>query len=224
MARRQAGDGGRRDLLAGHASRSITRCTRPITPCGEGREGRRARREVRLRRAGQSRIAAASSGSSRCCRSIGGRAPTRRAASAMSPRPRSKCRSVPAPTRSRNSWPGRSIKLERVKDYWGATSPSQGRHATISTRCASSISATTTVALEAFKADQVDWIARRTREAVGDGLRLPGGGRQAGDHGGVRRSAIGRDAGLRASTSAATKFKDRAAAPGASTTRSTSRR
>ena len=62
---------------------------------------------------------------------------------------------------------GRTVVLERVKDYWGKDSTSMSA-ATISTRCATSISATITVALEAFKGDQVDW---RTENAPRTGRR-----------------------------------------------------
>ncbi|WP_245477282.1 extracellular solute-binding protein [Bradyrhizobium guangzhouense] len=57
--------------------------------------------------------------------------------------------------------PGRSIKLERVKDYWGANVPSQ-----IGTNNFDELRfeffRDNVVALEAFKADQADWIAENS--------------------------------------------------------------
>ncbi len=57
--------------------------------------------------------------------------------------------------------PGRSIKLERVKDYWGANVPSQ-----IGTNNFDELRfeffRDNLVALEAFKADQADWIAENS--------------------------------------------------------------
>ncbi|MFT4120305.1 extracellular solute-binding protein [Bradyrhizobium sp.] len=57
--------------------------------------------------------------------------------------------------------PGRSIKLERVKDYWGASVPSQ-----IGTNNFDELRfeffRDNIVALEAFKADQADWIAENS--------------------------------------------------------------
>ena len=52
--------------------------------------------------------------------------------------------------------PGRTIVYERVKNYWGAISTSTSG-VTISTSCASNIFAISTVAIEAFKADHIDW-------------------------------------------------------------------
>jgi len=56
---------------------------------------------------------------------------------------------------------GRSIKLERVKDYWGANSPTQiGQNNFDEMRF--EFYRDNTVALEAFKADQADWIAENS--------------------------------------------------------------
>ena len=53
---------------------------------------------------------------------------------------------------------GRSMSLERVKDYWGANSPTQiGQNNFDEMRF--EFYRDNTVALEAFKADQADWIA-----------------------------------------------------------------
>ena len=70
-----------------------------------------------------------------------GRHRQRKAASATSPRPRWSRRWAPALTASRNSWPDVRSALERVKDYWGRDLADSMSAATISTRCATSISA-----------------------------------------------------------------------------------
>ena len=61
--------------------------------------------------------------SSRYCRSIGGKAPTRKGASATSPRPRWRFRWDLRPYRIKEFVAGRSLVLERVKDYWGKNLP-----------------------------------------------------------------------------------------------------
>jgi microcin C transport system substrate-binding protein len=56
---------------------------------------------------------------------------------------------------------GRSVRLERVKDYWGANSPTQiGQNNFDELRF--EFFRDNTVALEAFKADQTDWIAENS--------------------------------------------------------------
>ena len=56
---------------------------------------------------------------------------------------------------------GRSIRLVRVKDYWGATTPAQvGQNNFDELRF--EFFRDNVVALEAFKADQVDWIAENS--------------------------------------------------------------
>ena len=64
---------------------------------------------------------------------------------------------------------GRSVALERVKDYWGATLPTQIGQNNFDEH-AFRIFPRQPVALEAFKADQADWISENSREAMGDGL------------------------------------------------------
>ncbi len=59
------------------------------------------------------------------------------------------------------------------KDYWGDKIPTSMSARTISTNCAMSFSATIPVALEAFKADQADWIAENSRQAMGHGYDFP---------------------------------------------------
>ena len=65
---------------------------------------------------------------------------------------------------------GRSLVLERVKDYWGKDLPTQHRSGTISTSSATNSSATTSSGAEAFKADQFDWYHRAQRQGMVDGL------------------------------------------------------
>ena len=62
--------------------------------------------------------------------------------------------------------PGRSIVYERVKDYWGKDLPVNiGRNNFDELRY--EYFRDTTVALEAFKADQIDWRDRERREESG---------------------------------------------------------
>ena len=72
------------------------------------------------------------------------------------PRPRSSRRSAAAPTGSRNSWPGRTIVYERVADYWGKDiNVNIGRDNFNELRF--EYFRDSTVAIEAFKADAIDW-------------------------------------------------------------------
>ena len=56
---------------------------------------------------------------------------------------------------------GRSITLERVKDYWGANAPTQVGHNNFD-EMRFEFFRDNLVALEAFKADQADWIAENS--------------------------------------------------------------
>jgi microcin C transport system substrate-binding protein len=56
---------------------------------------------------------------------------------------------------------GRSIKLERVKDYWGASHPTQIGQNNFD-ELSFELFRDNQVALEAFKADQADWIAENS--------------------------------------------------------------
>src|ERR1700761_5203022 len=65
------------------------------------------------------------------------------------------------PYRIKDFVAGRSVRLERVKDYWGANLPVQvGQNNFDEIRF--EYFRDNTVALEAFKADQVDWIAENS--------------------------------------------------------------
>ena len=57
---------------------------------------------------------------------------------------------------------GRSVVLERVKDYWGAKRSGAGRTRTISTSMRFEFFRDNLVALESFKADQADWISENS--------------------------------------------------------------
>ena len=84
---------------------------------------------------------------------------------------------------------GRSVALERVKDYWGAAVPAQvGPNNFDELRF--EFFRDNLVALEAFKADQADWISREFGQAMGDRLRFPGCRRQARHQGRISRSMI----------------------------------
>jgi microcin C transport system substrate-binding protein len=56
---------------------------------------------------------------------------------------------------------GRSVKLERVKDYWGASIPAQVGHNNFD-EMRFEFFRDNQVALEAFKADQADWISENS--------------------------------------------------------------
>ncbi|WP_445492409.1 extracellular solute-binding protein [Rhodopseudomonas sp. RCAM05734] len=65
------------------------------------------------------------------------------------------------PYRIKEFTPGRSVTMERVKDYWGAKLPVRiGQHNLDELRF--EFFRDNTVALEAFKADQADWIAENS--------------------------------------------------------------
>jgi microcin C transport system substrate-binding protein len=65
------------------------------------------------------------------------------------------------PYRIKDFVAGRSVRLERVKDYWGANSPTQvGQNNFDELRF--EFFRDNLVALEAFKADQADWIAENS--------------------------------------------------------------
>ena len=97
-----------------------------------------------------------SSGSSPSCPRRGGRGPTRTARNATWARPRSSRRSAPAPTASRSSRPAAASSTSACKDYWGhAVNVNIGRDNFDELRF--EYFRDGTVALEAFKADAVDW-------------------------------------------------------------------
>jgi microcin C transport system substrate-binding protein len=76
------------------------------------------------------------------------------------------------PYRIKEFVPGRSLLLERVKDYWGAALPvNVGQHNFDELRF--EYFRDETVALEAFKADQADWIVERSAKNWATGYDFP---------------------------------------------------
>ena len=143
-------------------------------------------------------------------------------ASATSPRRRWRPPLGSGPYRIKEFVAGRSVMLERVKDYWGADLPRQRRARTISTSCVSNSSATIWLRSKPSRPIRSTGLPR-TRRRMGDGLRLSRRYRKARDQGRVSRSTI--PAACRASPSTCAASCSRmcgCAAP--STTRSISRK
>ena len=111
-----------------------------------------------------------------------------RAASATSPRPRWR----PAgsgPYRIKEFVAGRSLALERVKDYWGKElPPSIGQNN--STSSAMNISAMTPLVARSLQGGS-GRLDRAQRQGLVHRLRLPGGERKARDPGGISDSQFG---------------------------------
>ena len=127
-----------------------------LPPRRQGREDRRSRNHLHLRRARQSRTAADRRPAHRAAQSTGGKAPTRTARSATSARPRSSRRSAAAPIASRNSRPAATSSTSASRTIGAAT-----LNVNIGSNNFDELHfeyfRDTTVALEAFKADTVDW-------------------------------------------------------------------
>ena len=118
MARRQAGDA--EDVIFSfERSRRTIRSFRPITATSSRRRRPASARSHSPSTAPATANCRRSSVSSMSCRSIGGRAPTRPARSATSPRPRWSRRSAAAPIGSRSSRPAAASSTSACKDYWG---------------------------------------------------------------------------------------------------------
>ena len=173
MARRQAGDAGRRDLLVRGVQEASPACSRPITATSP-----RRRRPASARSPSRSTVRAIascrrSSASSTCCRSTGGKAPTPRARSATSSATTLEPPLGSGAYRIKEFVAGRTIVFERVKDYWGKDlNVNIGRDNFDEMRY--EYFRDSTVALEAFKGDVLDWRTENTREELGDRLRFPG--------------------------------------------------
>ena len=105
LARRQAGHGRGRDLLARGIQEASPAIRRLLPACDQGREDRRARRHLHLRRPRQPRAAADRRPALRAAQALVGRHRRATATSATSARPRSSRRSAPAPTGSSTSSP-----------------------------------------------------------------------------------------------------------------------
>ena len=118
---------------------------------------------------GQSRIAADRRRDQRAAQALVRRRRQIRQTSATSRPPRWSLRSATAPTGSRNSCRDVRIVYERVKDYWGKDLPVNiGRDNFDELRY--EYFRDTTVALEAFKADQLDWRIENVAQELGDRL------------------------------------------------------
>ena len=116
------------------------------------------------------------------------------------------------PYRIKDFVPGRSVTMERVKDYWGANLPTQvGLNNFDEMRY--EYFRDNTVALEAFKADQADWISENSAKQWATAIRLSGRGRKARGQGRVSGQRFRADAGLH-SQPAPRPVQGCAAAPG----------
>ena len=104
-------------------------------------------------------------------------------------RPRSSRRSAPAPTGSRSSIAGRTIVYERVKDYWGKDlNVNVGRDNFDEIRF--EYFRDSTVALEAFKGDPLDWRTENSAKNWATAYDFPAVQGQARGAGGISRSRI----------------------------------
>ena len=143
-------------------SRRTARCTTPTSGTSSNAE-RAGERDVRFSfdGPGKSRTSPRSQAKFRCCRNTGGKAPTRKG----------RKRDVTATTleiplgsaayRIREFVAGRTLVLERVKDYWGKDFPhSIGQDNFDELRF--EFFRDDTVGREAFKADQLDWFSERS--------------------------------------------------------------
>ena len=156
LARRRAGDRRRRRLFLRHVSRKTARSLPPIT----GTSPRR-KRPASARSPSPSTVRAIancrrSSGSYRCCRSTGGKAPTRSGKKRDVTQTTLEPPLGSGPYRLKEFVPGRSIVYEKVADYWG-----KDLNVNVGANNFQEIRyeyfRDSTVALEAFKGDQVDW-------------------------------------------------------------------
>ena len=91
---------------------------------------------------------------------------------------------------------GRSVRLERVKDYWGAGQPTQiGLNNFDELRF--EFFRDNLVALEAFKADQADWIAENSAKQWATAYDFPAVDGKARREGGISGQRFRPDAGFR---------------------------
>ena len=156
MERRQAGHAGRRDLLVRCIQENEPAGRRQLSPRRQGGKNRRARGHLHFRRHRATANCRRSSASSPSCPSTGGRAPTRTARSADIGETTLEPPLGSGPYRIKEFSPGHNIVYERVKDYWGKDlNVNVGRDNFDELRFEYFRDAT--VAIEAFKADMVDW-------------------------------------------------------------------
>ena len=161
LARRQAGDTGRRDFFDRGAEEKQPDVMPPTI--ATSRRPKRPANAISSLPSTLLEIANCRPSSANCrsCRSIIGKAPTRRAASATSRRPRWRSRWAPAPTASRNSPPAGRSSWNASRIIGAPTCPTQvGQNNFDELRF--EFFRDNLVALEAFKADQADWIAENS--------------------------------------------------------------
>ncbi len=122
----------------------------------QGRENRRTRRDVHLRRARQSRAAADRRPALRAAQALVGRHRRQRQQARHRPDADWRRRSASGPYRVKSFIAGRTVVYERVKDYWGKDlNVNVGRDNFDEIRF--EYFRDITVALEAFKGDAIDW-------------------------------------------------------------------
>ena len=192
------------------------------TQRGQGREDRRARGHLHLRREGQPRTAADRRAAAGAAEALVGGHGARRAQARHHRRPRSSRRSAPAPTGSRASTPAAPPPTSACSDYWGKRSAREPSAGTISTRSATNIFATRPCCSKPSRAIATT-SAPRTAPATG---RRPTTSRPCRKAASCWRSfpmrATGVDAGLRAQP-APRQVPGRSACAAPSTSPSTSR-
>ena len=92
---------------------------------------------------------------------------------------------------------GRTVVLERVPDYWGGETPHPHRPEQFRHVMRTEYYRDSTVALEAFKAGQLDWTRGEHRQELGHLLRLPGRAAGPGQEGQLRAPPARGHAGFR---------------------------
>ena len=196
MARRQAGDAGRRDLLLRCLQEKQSALLRPTTATSS-----RWKRPASARSPSPSTARAIancrrSSASSTCCRSTGGKAPTRTARSATSAQTTLEPPLGTGPYRIKDFAPGRTIVYERVKDYWGKDLNVSDRHRQFR-RAALRIFPRHDGRARSVQGRHGRLAHREQRQELGDRLRLPGRQGQARHPGRISDQQFRHHAGLR---------------------------
>ena len=192
-----------------------------LQPRHQGGEDRRARGDLHLRRPGQSRAAADRRPAQRAAEALVGR---HRQGRQQARHRRDHARAAARLRRLslKEFVPGRTIVFERVADYWGKDlNVNIGRDNFDELRYEYFRDAT--VAIEAFKADAIDWRTENSAKNWATAYDFPAVKDKRVVQGGIPDPVLRRHAGASPSTSAGRSSPIRAcAAP--STSRSTSRR
>ena len=196
MARRQAGDARRRDLFLRCVQEIQPAARRLLSPRGQGRENRRSRDHLHVRRARQSRTAADRRPASRSCRKHWWEGTDKNGNK----------RDIGATTlepplgsgayRIKEFSPGRNIVYERVKDYWGADAQRQCRPRQFR-RAALRIFPRHDGRARGVQGRHGRLAHREQRQELGDRLRLSRGQRQARHPRRISDQQRRRDAGVR---------------------------